>query len=173
MPSRGGARRDRPAPSRAPATRGTPRRTRPPAGRPSWSCRGWAPSPRSLAPHLDRAVSRAGNAPLDQQEVSLRIDLDHLEPALGDPLAAHATGHLHALEHARRVGAGADRAGGAHVVRAVRGGAAGEVVAPDGSLEALADRDPGDLHLLAGLELLHGKHLADLMLLGLAELHQR
>ena len=77
---------------------------------------------------------------------------DDLEAALGDPLAAHAARHLHALEDAGGIGAGADRAGGADVVGAVGDRAAAEVVALDRALEALADRDRGDLDALARLE---------------------
>jgi hypothetical protein len=46
-------------------------------------------------------------------------------------------------------------------------------VTADRSLKALADRHPGDLHALAGLELPHGQHLAHLVLaVGIAELDQ-
>ena len=114
-----------------------------------------------------------GDRAADQQQVALGVDLEDLEAALGDPLAAHPARHLHALEHAGGIGAGADRARRADVVRAVGDRAAVEVVALDRALEALADRGRGDLHLLAGLELLDRELLADLRLGGLvAELDQ-
>ena len=81
---------------------------------------------------------------------------------LGDPLATHPAGHLGALEDAGGVGAGADRAGRADVVRAVRDGAAAEVVALDRALEALTDRLRRDLDPLARLELLDRERVADL-----------
>ena len=51
---------------------------------------------------------------------------------------------------------------GANVVGAVADRAAAEIVALDPALEALADRDPGDLDLLAGLEGGDGDVVADL-----------
>ena len=77
-------------------------------------------------------------------------------------LVAHLARHPHALEDAGGEGAGADRAGGADVVRAVADRAAAEVVALDPALEALADRDAGDLDLLARLEARDGDVVADL-----------
>src|SRR6478735_2962677 len=76
----------------------------------------------------------------------------HRQPELGDALAAHQTGHLAALHHARRSRRRADRAGLADVVRAVRARPRAEVVALDRALEALADADAGDLDLVARLE---------------------
>ena len=70
-------------------------------------------------------------------------------------------------------GRGADRSRRADVVRAVRLGAALEVVALDRALEALALGRAGDLDLLAGRERLDGDRLADEQLAGLvAELGQ-
>ena len=57
-------------------------------------------------------------------------------------------------------------------MRAVRHGSAAEVVATDCARKPLADRDPGDLHLLPWLELVDRKELADLMIWGVAELDQ-
>ena len=96
----------------------------------------------------------------------------HRQPDLGGAFAAHATGHLHSFEHARGISRGADRAGLADVVRAVRLGAAGEVVALDRALEALADADPCDLDLVAGLEDLDRDGVAGGELAGAAELDQ-
>src|SRR5439155_20719655 len=88
------------------------------------------PSAQPLAHHpdLDEAVLRAGHGALDEEQVALGIDRVDGETDLRDALAAHPAGHLHALEDARRIGRGADRAGLADVVRTVRDGAAGEVV---------------------------------------------
>ena len=59
-------------------------------------------------------------------------------------------------------------------MRSVGDRAASEVVTADGALEALPDRNAGDLHALTGLELLHGQHLAELVVgIRVAELDQR
>src|SRR5581483_11108285 len=84
----------------------------------------------------------------------------HREADLRHTLAAHAAGHAHALEDARGGRRGTDRARLADVVRAVRHRAAGEAVPLHRALEALADGDPGHLHLVARLEDLHGDVLA-------------
>jgi hypothetical protein len=55
---------------------------------------------------------------------------------------------------------------------AVRDRAAAEVVALDRALEALSDRDPRHLHLVAGRERLDGDGLADLELALAAELDE-
>ena len=91
-----------------------------------------------------------GTAPRTSSRLSLGVDLDHLEAALGDALAAHPAGHLHALEDARGVGAGADRAGRADVVRAVRDRAAARSRG-GGSCPGSPCRSPvaGDLDQLA------------------------
>src|SRR6266550_4389983 len=94
------------------------------------------------------------------------------EADLRAALAAHAAGHLDALEHARRCRRRADRARLADVVRAVRHRPAREVVPLDRALEALADADPGDLHLVPGLERLDGHRLADHGFRGSAELDE-
>src|SRR5205823_12229742 len=57
-------------------------------------------------------------------------------------------------------GGRADRARLADVVRAVAARTGAEVVALDRALKALADADPRDLHLVAGLERLDGDGLA-------------
>ena len=61
-----------------------------------------------------------GHGAADEQQVAGGVDLDDLEALLGDALVAHLARAADALEHARGVGRGADRARGAHVVRAVR-----------------------------------------------------
>src|SRR3954471_6997209 len=94
--------------------------------------------------------------------------VDDLEALLRHALVAHLAGAADALEHARRRRGGADRARGAHVVRAVGDRAAAEAVALDGPLEALALRGAGDLHVLALLEDVDGQLLADLEPVALA-----
>src|SRR3954470_19446318 len=127
--------------------------------------------PRTLAlaigAHLHDAVARTGDRAAQHQQVVAGVDAHDLEAALRDALVAHLARPADALENARGVGGGADRARRAHVVRAVADGAAGEVVALDGALEALALRDAGDLHLVAGLEGLDGDGLPDGELAGL------
>src|SRR3954454_16071626 len=120
-----------------------------------------------LRPDLDDGALRAGNGAAQQDQVLVRDDVDDLEAALGDSLVAHLARAADALEHARWRGGGADRARGAHVVRAVGDRAAREVVALDRALEALALGDGGDLDGLALLERLDGDGLADLQLAGL------
>src|SRR3954454_781518 len=134
-----------------------------------------SPSTLALAigAHLHHAVARPGDRAADHQQGVARVDAHDLEAALRDALVAHLARPADALEHARGVGGGADRARRAHVVRAVADGAAGEVVALDGALEALALRDAGDLHLLAGFERLDRDGLAHGQLAGLvAELDE-
>src|SRR6059058_2924169 len=116
----------------------------------------------AIASHLHRAVLWPRHRAPQEQQVPLRIDVEHFEPALGDAPAAHTAGHAQALEDARRVRAGADRARRAHVVGSMRLRAARVVVPADGALEALADGDARDLHPLAGLELADPRNLADL-----------
>src|ERR671930_654144 len=98
--------------------------------------------PSPIAAHLHDAAWRPRHRPAHEQEVVLGDDLDDLEAALGHAAAAHAARPADALEHARRRGRRADRAGLADVVRAVALGAGGEVVALDRALEALALRGP-------------------------------
>src|SRR3954452_11044844 len=106
----------------------------------------------AIGAHLHDAVARAGDRAAQHQQVVARVDAHDLEAALRDALVAHLAGAANALEDARGIRRGADRARRADVVRAVRDGPAGEVVALDRALEALALRDPGDLDRLAGLE---------------------
>src|SRR4051794_21402521 len=122
----------------------------------------------SLRPDLDDGALGAGDRAAQQDQVLVRDHVDDLEAALGHALVAHLAGAADALEHARRCGGRADRARGAHVVRAVRDGAAAEAVALDRSLEALALRDAGDLDGLALLEDVDGQLLANLEALALA-----
>src|SRR3954454_17876600 len=136
------------------------------------SSRSTLPEPPStlalaIGAHLHHAVARPGDRAADHQQVVARVDAHDLEAALRDALVAHLARPADALEHARRVGGGADRARRAHVVRAVAHRAAGEVVALDRALEALALRGAGDLDLVAGLEGLDRHGLANRQLAGL------
>src|SRR3954454_25355199 len=136
------------------------------------SSRSTLPEPPStlalaIGAHLHHAVARPGDRAADHQQVVAGVDAHDLEAALRDALVAHLARPADALEHARGVGGGADGARRAHVVRAVADGAAGEVVALDGALEALALRDAGDLDLVAGLEGLDRDGLPDGELAGL------
>src|SRR3954451_6101544 len=115
----------------------------------------------AIGPHLHHAVARAGDRAADEQQVVALADVDDRQPALGDALGAHVARTADALEHARGRGRGANRAGRAHVVRAVALGSAGEVVALDRALKALALADARDLDLLAGLEGRGGHRVAD------------
>src|SRR6201989_2789295 len=115
----------------------------------------------AIGAHLHHAVARPGDRAADHQQVLVHVDAHDLEAALRDALVAHLAGAADALEHPRRVGGGADRARRADVGRAVAHGAAGEVVALDRALEALALRGPGDLDLVARLERVGLDGLAD------------
>ena len=81
----------------------------------------------------------------------------------GDAAVAVLAGHLHALEHPGRRGAGADRTRRAVLlVVPVRRALALEVVALHRAGEALALADAGDVDPLAGTEHVGADHLADL-----------
>src|SRR3954468_23773712 len=121
----------------------------------------------AIGAHLHDAVVRPRHGAADHQEDRAGFDAHDLEALLRHALVAHLSRAAYALEHAGRICGGADRARRAHVVRSVRDGAAGEVVALDGALEALALRGPGDLHLVAGLERFAGHRVADGQLAGL------
>src|SRR5919205_2104647 len=121
----------------------------------------------AIGAHLHDAVARTGDRAAQHQQVVARVDAHDLEAALRDALVAHLARSAQALEHARGIRGGADRARRADVVRAVRDGAAAEVVALDRALEDLALRDARDLDLLAGLERLDRHGLADGQLTGL------
>src|SRR3954454_7250871 len=99
--------------------------------------------------HLHRGALRARHRAAQHDQVVAGADLDDREALLRHALVTHLARQAHALEHARWRGRGADRARRAHVVGAVRLRAGVEVVALDAALEALALRDPRDLHLVA------------------------
>ena len=118
----------------------------------------------------DHAAAGAGDGALDQDQLPLRVGLDDLEVQGGDLLATHAAGHLRALEHAGRGGAGTDRTGRAVLlVVTVAGALALEVVPLHGAGEALALGDGDGVHQLTGLEQVGGQLLADLVLGGVVE----
>src|SRR3954447_168268 len=121
----------------------------------------------AIGAHLHHAVARPGGRAANHEQVAPGVDAHDLKAALRDALVAHLAGAANALEDAGGIGGGADRARGAHVVRAVGDRPAREVVALDRALEALALRDAGDLDPLARLEGLDGHGLADLQLAGL------
>ena len=79
---------------------------------------------------------RAGQRALDQEQVALGVAAHDGHLLDGDAVVAHPPGHARALEHLARVRAGADRAGLAVRVGAVRLRSAPEVVALDGAGEA-------------------------------------
>src|SRR5213075_1455327 len=83
---------------------------------------------RSGLPDQDERVARAGDRPLDQDQLPLHIDADDSALLDGRALVAHAAGHAGALEHLARRGAAADGTGCAVRVRAVRLRAAAEVM---------------------------------------------
>src|SRR5215208_7202247 len=127
-----------------------------------------------IGAHLHGGALGPGDRAAYEHQVLVGYQLDDLEALLGHALGAHVTGPADALEHARGRRRGADRARGAHVVRAVGLRTGGEVVTLDRALEALALRDPGDLDGLADLERLDRDGLADGELAGLvAELDER
>src|SRR5262245_41688695 len=113
----------------------------------------------ALLTDLHDRVLRAGNGALDEQKVVLGVDFLDGQTNLGDALAAEPAGHADPLEHARGGRGSADRAWLPDVVGAVGLGAAAEVVPLDRAREPLADRDAGDLHVVAGLEGFHGHRL--------------
>src|SRR3954465_2705026 len=118
----------------------------------------------AIGPHLHHAVARAGDRAADQQQVLAGAHVDDGQPALRHALRAHLSRAADALEHARRRRRCADRARRADVVRAVADRAAGEVVALDRALEALALAGSRDLDLRAGLEGFDGARVAPLQL---------
>src|SRR5689334_10087560 len=83
----------------------------------------------AIGAHLHDAVARPRDGAADHQQVAAGVDPHDLEAALRDALVAHLPRSAQPLEDARGVRGGADRARRAHVVRAVRHGAAAEVVA--------------------------------------------
>src|SRR6478672_6597474 len=121
----------------------------------------------AIGAHLHDAVARARYGAAHEQQVVLGVHADHGQALLGHALVAHLARAADALEDARGIRGGTDRARGADVVRAVRLGPAGEAVALDRALEALALGDARDLDLVALGEGIGLDRLADLKLGGL------
>src|SRR4029078_5682966 len=88
------------------------------------------------------AAARSRHRPLHDQQVLFSVDAHDLDVLHGHAVLTHVTAGAHALQHPRREGRGADRAGSAMEHRAVGRGAATEVVTLDDTLEALALADP-------------------------------
>src|SRR5690606_19748474 len=89
-----------------------------------------------------QAVLGAGDGAHDEQQPALGVDRLDAQVLRRVAVAAHATGHAHALEDATGRGAAADRTGGAvHLVRTVAGAEAAE---------AVTLHDAGDARALGG-----------------------
>src|SRR5687768_14882131 len=99
----------------------------------------------SLLRHGHDAVLRARDGAPDEQQVPLRIDLDHAKPELSVPLGAHVTRHPLALDDAGWIGTRADRARLAVPRVPVGGWATAEMVAVHHALEAPALGGAGHL----------------------------
>src|SRR5690349_2334997 len=122
----------------------------------------------AIGAHLHHAVARARHGAAHEQQVLVGVDAHDLQALLRHALVAHLARAADALEDARGISRGTDRAGRAHIVRAVRLRARREAVALDGALEALALRGPRDLDLVAlgegiGLDRLADGQLARLV----------
>src|SRR3990172_9189503 len=63
--------------------------------------------------HPEQHVLVAGDGALNHQDVAGRIRLNHPQVLHGHLAGPHVASHLHPFDDAARVGAGADRAGGA------------------------------------------------------------
>lgn len=118
---------------------------------------------------LDEAVLAAGDSALDEHEVLLSVDANELEVADGDALVAHVAVHVQALADAGGIGALTDGTRLALVAAAVGHGAAGEVPALDGALEALALGGAGDVDGLDVGEISDGDDVAALVLLAVLD----
>ena len=104
-----------------------------------------------------------GNRAADEQQVALGVALDDLQVERRRAHVSELAGHAHALEHARRRGAGTDRARRpVTLVIAVRRALAGEVVALHHAGEAVALADAGHVDPLAGCEHVGLHDLAEL-----------
>src|SRR3954452_14087474 len=150
----------------------------------SWTSAMWnsspkTPSSRSTLPVLPRYGALGIGADLhspalgprhgaaEQEQVLVGDHVDDGQALLGHALVAHLARAPDALEDARWRGRRADRARGAHVVRAVGDRAAAEVVSLHRALEALALGGAGDLDGLPLLERVDGHRVAHLQLAGL------
>src|SRR3989475_3083 len=119
-------------------------------------------APPSLLADREQAVHRARHRAPHEQEIPLGVHLHDPQAELGEAPRAHMAPHALALDDARRVGAGRDRARLAVARVAVRLRPAREVVAVHHALEAAPLRHARDLYSLARLEDRDGDRLARL-----------
>ena len=126
---------------------------------------GWALRPYGW--RRDHSCTR--DSALDQDEVLLGIDADNGKVLDGNALVTHVTGHLDALEDARRIGALTDRTGVTLEVRTMRHRTAALTPALDATLEALTLGGTDDVDLLDISEISDGDDLADLVLLAVLD----
>src|ERR1035441_6561908 len=91
-------------------------------------------------------VPGTGHRAADVDQVALRVDLLHAEMRLRAAFGSEVAGHLLALDHARRIGAGPDRAGTPVLRVAVCIGPAMEVPALHHALETAALARARDFH---------------------------
>src|SRR5688572_489901 len=99
----------------------------------------------------------------DVDEVPFHVDLLDAEVRLRVPRGAVVTGHLLALDHARRIGARADRAGPAMLGVSVCVWTTADTIPLDDALKAAPLRRAGHLHLLTRGEDVDLDHVADLV----------
>src|SRR5689334_4236219 len=93
-------------------------------------------APSCLLGDRHDAVPGAGNRAPHEEKVAFGVHLDHPKAELSVALRALMTGHLLALDDARRIGAGADGAGLPVPGVAVGRRSATEAMAVDDTLES-------------------------------------
>src|SRR3990170_1456356 len=115
--------------------------------------------------HPEQHVIVAGDGALHHQDVAGRVTLNHPQVLHGHLAGPHVASHLHPLDDAAGVGAGADRAGGAGTVGLPVGlGPAVEAVALHHPGEAATFGRPRYVHEISRLEDLAAHLLPDLPL---------
>ena len=117
----------------------------------------------------DQTVLGTRDSALDQDEVLLGIDADNGKVLHGNALVTHVTGHLDALEDARRVSALTDGTRMTLEVGTVRHRTAALTPALDATLETLTLGGTDDVDLLDIGEIGDGDDLADLVLLAVLD----
>src|SRR5215207_878385 len=100
-------------------------------------------------------VLRARDGAPDEEEIPFGIDSNHAQTDLGVALGAHVARHALALDHARRIGTGTDRAGLAVTSIAVSRGATTKAMPVHHSLEPAAFGGSGYFDQLPGGEDVH------------------
>src|SRR5918999_4502260 len=113
-------------------------------------------------PDPDDGVLAARHTAAHPELVVVRVDGDDLDVAHRGRLVAHLARHLLSLEDPGRISGSPDGARLPDVVGAVAHRAAGETVALDGPLEALAFGCGADVDLITHLEDIGTNGLADL-----------